>query len=109
MVEILAGGIRKSQAYFSNSIALQVIENYGHLKVANQDTGKPLKGVYVKVYARLSNGQHRFYKDGYTDLRGRFDFTSLNTNLIDQVNRFSMLVLSDDHGAIVREAAKPKM
>ena len=21
-----------------------------------------------------------FYKDGYTDLRGRFDFVSLNTN-----------------------------
>jgi hypothetical protein len=109
MVEILAGGVRKSQAYFSNTIALQVIENYGHLKVADQGTGKPLKGVYVKIYARLNNGRHRFYKDGYTDLRGRFDFTSLNTNLIDQVNRFSMLVLSDEHGAIVREAAKPKM
>ena len=109
MVEILAGGVRKSQAYFSNTIALQVIENYGHLKVAHQGTGKPLKGVYVKIYARLNSGQHRFYKDGYTDLRGRFDFTSLNTNLIDQVNRFSMLVLSDEHGAIVREAAKPKM
>ncbi len=109
MVEIQSGGIRKSQPYFSNSIALQVIENYGHLKITHQETGKPLKAVYVKVYARLNNGQHRFYKDGYTDLRGRFDFTSLNTNLIDQVNRFSMLVLSDDDGAIVREAAKPKM
>ncbi|MDA1139938.1 MAG: hypothetical protein O3B01_15290 [Planctomycetota bacterium] len=109
MVEVQAGGIRKSLPYFSNSIALQIIENYGHLKIAHQETGKPLKGVYVKVYAQLNDGEHRFYKDGYTDLRGRFDFTSLNTNLIDQVSRFSMLVLSDDDGAIVREADKPKM
>ena len=43
-----------------------------------------------------------------TDLRGRFDYTSLNTNELDFVERFSLLVLSEDHGAIVREARPPK-
>ena len=35
---------------------------------------------YVKVYARLNNGTVRFFKDGYTDLRGRFDYASLNSS-----------------------------
>jgi len=64
--------------------------------------------VYVKVYARMRNGRVKFYKDGYTDLRGWLDYTSLNTNELDNVARFSMLILSDDHGAVVREAAPPK-
>jgi hypothetical protein len=40
-------------------------------------------------------------------LRCRFDFTSLNTNELGNVRRFSLLILNDAHGAIVREAAPP--
>ena len=50
----------------------------------------------------------KFYKDGYTDLRGRFDYTSLNTNEIDRVEKFSLLVLSETDGVVVREASPPK-
>ena len=32
----------------------------------------------------------------------------LNTNELDFVQKFSLLVMSDDHGAVVREAAPPK-
>jgi hypothetical protein len=63
---------------------------------------------YVKVYARMADGRVRFYRDGYTDLRGRFDYSSLSTNDLDHVERFALLVLSDEHGAIVREAGPPK-
>ena len=108
MVEIVAGGVRKSKAYYANSLAAQVIETYGQVKVTHAKTGKPLPRVYVKVYARMKDGRVRFYKDGYTDLRGRFDYTSLNTNELDHVAKFSLLVLSDTHGAIVREANPPK-
>ena len=71
-------------------------------------TGKPIPKTYVKVYARLRDGRVKFYKDGYTDLRGRFDYTSLNTNELDIVQRFAVLVASDKNGALVREAAPPK-
>ena len=108
LVEIIGGGQTKSQAYYSNSMAVQVIENYGQVRVTGADDGKPLPKVYVKVYARLKDGRVEFYKDGYTDLRGRFDYTSLNTNELDFTARFSLLVLSDEHGAVVREADPPK-
>ena len=71
-------------------------------------TGKPLSRVYVKAYARMKNGKVKFYKDGYTDLRGRFDYASLNTSELDEVEKFSVLVLSDTHGATVRESDPPQ-
>ena len=64
--------------------------------------------MYVKVYARMADGSVRFYKDGYTDLRGRFDYGSLSTNELDAVTKFAILVLSEEHGALVREADPPK-
>ena len=49
----------------------------------------------------------KFYKDGYTDLRGRFDYASLSTGEIENTERFALLVLSEEHGAVIREAAPP--
>ena len=108
LVEVIGAGQTRSQAYYSNSLALQVIDQYGQLQITTPHPGQPLAKVYVKVYAQLKNGSVKFYKDGYTDLRGRFDYASLNTNELDYVQKFSLLVMSDDRGAVVREAAPPK-
>ena len=96
MVEIVGGGKTQARAYYANSLDLQLSENYGQLQVTDTDAKKPLSKVYVKVYSRNGNGKVKFYKDGYTDLRGRFDYTSLTTDDIDTVQRFSLLVMSDD-------------
>lgn len=108
LVEIVAGGQTKSQAYYSNSLAVQIIDNYGHAKVTHQANGKPVPKAYVKVYAQMSDGRVKFYKDGYTDVRGRFDYASLSTSDLDQATKFSILVLSETNGALVREATPPK-
>jgi len=108
MIELTCAGLTKSQVVYSHSLALQMSENYGHLKVMNETTQTPISSVYVKVYARLKNGKVQFYKDGYTDFRGRFDYTSLNTNELEFVERFALLVLSETKGAVIREAHPPK-
>lgn len=108
LVEILGAGQTRSQAYYSNALSAQVIETYGQVKITEQGSGKPVPKAYVKVYAQLADGQVKFYKDGYTDLRGRFDYSSLSTNDLDNVQKFSILVLSESHGALVKEAAPPK-
>jgi hypothetical protein len=108
LVEIRGAGQTRSQAYYANSLAVQVIENYGQVRVADNGTSQALPKVYVKVYARMTDGRTRFYKDGYTDLRGRFDYASLSTNELDFVDRFALLVMSEENGAVVREAAPPK-
>ena len=89
---------------------------------------------YVKVYARLKNGTVRFFKDGYTDLRGRFDYASLNgtpgmhpaphgheappANGLDyqmlkpaelnEIEKLAILILSDTNGATTREINPPR-
>ncbi|MDM8525676.1 hypothetical protein QUF80_20080 [Desulfococcaceae bacterium HSG8] len=108
MVEISAQGMKKSQAYYANSLDIQVIENYGHIRVTHQETHASLPKVYVKVYARMKGGELQFYKDGYTDLRGRFDYVSLNTNTLDYVEKFAVMVLSEEYGAVIQEASPPK-
>lgn len=108
IVEARAGGLQRSLAYTPNSLDVQMQENYGQLRVVNARGGKPMPAVYVKVYARYRDGGVGFYKDGYTDLRGRFDYASLSTGALERVERFAVLVLSTDAGALVREAAPPR-
>ncbi len=108
LVEIVGAGETQAQAYYSNSLAVKVSDNYGQLQVTDDSTGRPLPGTYIKVYAELQDGRTQFYKDGYTDLRGRFDYTSLNTNELDYVKRFALLVLNEQKGGLVREALPPK-
>ena len=62
---------------------------------------------YVKVYARHQGGEVRFFKDGYTDLRGQFDYATLSTNDLETAERFAILVIHPELGALVREAAPP--
>jgi hypothetical protein len=108
LIEISGGSQTKSHPYYANSLAVSLTENYGQLRVVTANPGKPLAKVYVKVYARMKDGGVRFYKDGYTDMRGRFDYASLSTNELEHVDRFSLLILSDDYGAVVREATPPQ-
>lgn len=42
-----------------------------------------------------------------TDRRGRFDYASLNNGQLGQMKKFSILVVSDDHGAVVQECRPP--
>jgi hypothetical protein len=80
LVEIVAAGQRKAQAYHANTLKLTLTENYGRLETRDSASNRAVSQAYVKVYARLKNGTVRFFKDGYTDLRGRFDYASLNSS-----------------------------
>jgi len=108
LVEIVGGGQAKLQPAFANVLSVQTTENYAQVKVSDRSGGKPLPKTYVKVYAQMNDGQVKFYKDGYTDLRGRFDYGSVSTNELDNVKKFSLLVMSEDKGALIREVAPPK-
>lgn len=87
---------------------MTVVENYGCLEVRDQKTRKPLSKAYIKVYARDQDGGVKFYKDGYTNLRGKFDYASLNTSQLGTAQRFAILVMTEKNGSLVKEAAPPK-
>ena len=108
LVEIVAGDQAKSQPYFAHSLDVQLLEKYGQVHVTSESSNKPIAKTYVKVYARMQDGSTRFHKDGYTDLRGRFDFVSQSNKSIDGIEKFSILVLSENAGAVIRQADPPK-
>jgi hypothetical protein len=108
LVEITAAGKTRTLPYYANAMDVRLIETYGQVRVTETASGKPLAKVYVKVYVRLAGGQVKFHKDGYTDLRGRFDYASVSTPERLPPERFAILVLSDERGALIREAAPPQ-
>ena len=109
LVEVVGGGQSKARAHFANQLGVTVASAYGRLQVRLAGSDKPLPKTYIKVYARLSDGEVRFYKDGYTDLRGKFDYASLSAEEpdIDQVDRFAILAMHEAFGAVVEEVAPP--
>ncbi|MBL9099988.1 MAG: hypothetical protein JNL82_03465 [Myxococcales bacterium] len=107
VVEAVAPGLRRAVVHYAHDLAVQVIHAYGQVQVLRATDQAPLPATYVKVYARAQGGAVGFYKDGYTDLRGRFDYATLSTDDLDRVERFAILVVSDDAGATVLEAPPP--
>jgi hypothetical protein len=107
LVEISGGGVTRAEAAYANALDVQVSEGFGRLQVRRAADKKPLAKVYVKVFAEV-NGAPVFYKDGYTDLRGKFDYASLSTGDLDGATRFSILVMSEEFGATVKEVQPPK-
>jgi hypothetical protein len=107
VVQVSAPGLVRSIAHYAHDLAAQLAHQYGQIRVMRASSQVPLPASYVKVYARAHGGAVSFYKDGYTDLRGRFDYATLSTDDLDRVERFAILVVSDQAGATVLEAAPP--
>ena len=75
VVEINAGEIQKFTSFYQNKLKVILMKTIGELKVCDMQN-KPLQRVYVKVYARhVKTGKDFFYRDGYTDIRGKLDYT----------------------------------
>jgi hypothetical protein len=107
VVEAVAAGQRRAAVHYANELALTTAAQVGQLRVVRAGDGRPLAAAYVKVFARRTGGDVAFYKDGYTDLRGWFDYASLSTDDLDRVERFAVLVVADDAGSAIVEAAPP--
>ncbi|HEX3763280.1 MAG TPA: hypothetical protein VHW23_31515, partial [Kofleriaceae bacterium] len=107
VVEAVGAGLRKARVHYANDLVTTLSHQYGQLRVQRASSRAPLAATYVKVYARQRGGQVAFYKDGYTDLRGWFDYASLSTTELDAVERFAILVCSDHAGAAILESGPP--
>ena len=99
--------VKHFETFYSNAMKVIISESLGELKVTGSDN-KPLQGVYVKCFAKKKNDDKVvFYKDGYTDLRGRFNYFSLNTENIKGNKKFSIFVKDENLGSLIREVDPP--
>jgi len=87
---------------YDNEIDVQVSEAIGEVRVISTEektAGGPVPGAYCKVYSKNSDDSVQFYKDGYTDCRGRFDFKNISTSDQKKAVRFALLVTTSNLGS----------
>jgi len=46
----------------------------------------------VKTFSKGSDNVIKFYKDGYTDLRGKFDYLSLNSGSLGNITKLAIFI-----------------
>ena len=75
------------------------MESFGELKVTGKENAKALPEIYVKVFAQNKDGSERFYKDGYTDIRGLFEYAQTSGDKLAQVKKFAIYIESRELGS----------
>mmetsp|Transcript_9905 Transcript_9905/g.9750 ORF Transcript_9905/g.9750 Transcript_9905/m.9750 type:complete len:124 (+) Transcript_9905:1441-1812(+) len=91
-------GLKSQKSYFSSTLKVRLFEDYGELKVFQDKIveGKKKEEIlpksYIKVYQKKKNGTISFFKDGYTDLRGRFEYAILSGTSISEIEKFAIFV-----------------
>ena len=106
VIQVLGGGREILLKFFSASHKVFIYEKYGELQCTDLQ-GNILPRIYVKVFALSKSGKVNFYKDGYTDVRGRFDYLSLNASKLETIQKFAVLTMSETHGALIKECNPP--
>jgi hypothetical protein len=71
------------------------------LQVFDSTSRLPVPQSYVKVYVETASGEPVFHKDGYTDLRGKFDYLSHTGSNLGEIRRVAVLISHPDKGARV--------
>ncbi|KAG0275558.1 hypothetical protein BGZ95_008650 [Linnemannia exigua] len=120
---------RTWKTYYSQTIVVQCLEQTGTIKVISKaatsatttaaalENGRPIRGGYVKIYAEMKSGSAAFWKDGYTDLVGRFAYAQVSTGAdsatsnggggLSDVKRFVVFVDGGREGCVVKTLPVP--
>lgn len=99
IIRVTSGsGIQVTKQVYDNEIDVQTASSAGELRVLDKKGGA-VSAAYVKVYSQSSDGSIAFYKDGYTDLRGRFDYKSMSTSKQMNATRYAVFVKTEKLGS----------
>jgi len=107
MIEVNGANLKCFETYFSSNLRTSIVEDIGEIKVMN-DKFQSLPKVYVKVFSQFLSGEVKFYKDGYTDIKGKFNYIQLNNIQLSSVSKFSILVIHETLGSIIKTCDKPQ-
>jgi len=108
VIEINGADKQQFKTFYGNALKVVILDSYGELKVTHNETGNALSKVYVKVFSQNTNGLTEFYRDGYTDIRGKFEYAQASGESLSSVKKFAILVSSNEYGAQIREIEPPK-
>lgn len=111
LVKVEGGGKNSSVLLFDHSFEVSVTEAYGLIRVSDKQ-GQYIPKAYVKCFMKGKGGARggdvKFYKDGYTDFGGMFDYASLNSDSMDNIEKFAVYVYVEGKGHQVIEVGTPR-
>ena len=100
--------VSDSDIFYDNQLIIQIKERYGQIKVISKKDNKVIKKAYIKVFAKTRYNKNEFYKDGYTDIRGKFDYVSVSSGKLKDTEKFALLIVTNKCGCAIKYANKPK-
>ena len=106
-IEVKVESIKLFDLCLSSNLVVIITESLGELKVIDNNLQSVIKA-YVKVYVELKDNEVQFYKDGYTDLNGKFNYLALNTDQLKKAKKFYIFVSEEKQGAVIKECYPPK-
>jgi hypothetical protein len=109
VIEIGSSNIQRFKTFYSSTLKVKVNEQLGELKVFNGLNNKPLSKTYVKVFCKTDDGKEMFYRDGFTDIRGKFEYAQASGGNLKKVAKFAILASHEKHGQIIKELERPKL
>lgn len=86
----------------SQQLETRITPTNRSIQIIDPAAKAPLPGTYIKVYAESRDGTVTFHKDGYTDLRGKFDYLSHTAIDPSTIRRVAVLVSHPEKGSLTR-------
>ena len=81
VVELVAGVFQEFKTFYSSGLHVIFYKDQGELRVVHKEAKTAVPSVYVKVFAKNKDGTECFFRDGFTDIRGKFCYASSTKNL----------------------------
>lgn len=106
LIEVCSGIYKDSWVSLSHNLSVVINSKAGILHAYEKETRRVLPCCYVKVYVK-KNGNTLFLKDGYTDIRGYFDYFSVSNDNSQDVSKIAIFVCHDSFGSLIREVNPP--
>ena len=108
VIEVNSDDCQKIITHYSSNLKVQFNQVYGQLRVFSKITGKPMPMVYVKVFCKTKQNEEMFFRDGFTDIRGKFDYATVSGKPSNTLKKFAVLVSSEKEGQLIKEVDPPK-
>lgn len=101
--------VTKNIIYSPKIVNTVFSKNSGQVKVSQLEKSLKSPTIYVKVFAKLKNGNVLFYKDGYCNSKGIFDYVSVNNSNVGNVEKFLILIFNSDNSCSYQKVDPPKI
>jgi len=100
--------VSESDTFYDQQFVLYVKERYGQIQVLSANDKRSIPKSYCKVFAKMKSGKDEFYKDGYTDIRGTFDYVTVSSGKLQNALEFALLIFTETLGSAIKYAKPPK-